>query len=179
MSTRRRQRGQGLTEFALVIPIFALLLFGVIELGRFVYTDSVLSQAAREGARLAAVEARWIGDTGLSCVASPADVTPARPGAHVCPESTDALHAHVVDAVNRMVAGLGRVTTVYVACTAEGDAVPAGEWTNTVPFPNCGGAGAPNRSGDLVSVRVVFEYTPIIPLVGPSSRSASATMAIN
>ena len=67
----RHSRGQALVEFALVFPVFMLILFGVIEVARFVYTDSALSQAAREGARLAAVEARWIGDTGLSCVGSP------------------------------------------------------------------------------------------------------------
>ena len=30
----RRQEGQSLVEFALVIPIFLLLLFGIIEFGR-------------------------------------------------------------------------------------------------------------------------------------------------
>src|SRR5690349_24600951 len=71
--------GQALAEFALVFPIFAILVFGVIEMARFVYTDTTLSQAAREGVRLASVEARWIGDSGLSCVDSPADITAANP----------------------------------------------------------------------------------------------------
>ena len=53
--------GQTLVEFALVFPVFILLLFGIVDAGRFVYMNSVLSQAAREGARLAAVEASWIG----------------------------------------------------------------------------------------------------------------------
>ena len=47
---RPRSRGQSLVEFALVIPIFLLLLFGLIDGGRLVYQHSVLSQAAREGA---------------------------------------------------------------------------------------------------------------------------------
>ena len=43
--------GQALVEFALVLPIFLLLLFGLIDVGRLVYTWNALNQAAREGAR--------------------------------------------------------------------------------------------------------------------------------
>jgi TadE-like protein len=185
MKTRHSLRGQALVEFALVFPVFMLILFGVIEVGRFVYTDNALSQAAREGARLAAVEARWLGDSGLSCVVSPSDITSEKPGAHVCPATPDDLKADVIDAVNRMVVGLGTVSTVYLSCNAGDkadppDPAPSGEWTEmSVPFPSCGGNGTPNRSGQLVSVRVVFQYQPIIPIIGSLSRTASATMVIN
>jgi Flp pilus assembly protein TadG len=53
-----RTRGQALTEFALIVPIFALLLFGIIDLGRFVYTQNALNQVAREAARVGAVNDR-------------------------------------------------------------------------------------------------------------------------
>ena len=183
MTTRHPRRGQALVEFALVFPVFMLLLFGVIEVGRFVYTDNTLSQAAREGARLAAVEARWIGDTSVSCVASPDLITSANPGAHVCPADSTALKADVASAVNRMVVGLGTVSTVYLSCNAGaalGDPAPSGAWDETtVHFPSCGGNGTPNATGDLVSVRIVFQYQPIIPIIGSLSRTASATMVIN
>ena len=192
MLTRQATRGQALVEFALVFPVFMLLLFGLIDIGRFVYTDSALSQAAREGARLAAVEARWLGSNDPSCVASASQITPSRPGAKVCPADATALKADVAAAVNRMVAGLGQVTTLYLSCNAGGvgDLAPTGEWDETsVRFPSCGpdrtGAGAltPNGSGQLVSVRVVYEYGPITPIVasivGSVSRTASATMLIN
>lgn len=52
---RRRARGQALVEFALVAPIFLLMLFSVIEFGRAVYTVHALNNAAREGARYAIV----------------------------------------------------------------------------------------------------------------------------
>ena len=64
MSLRRRtgdQDGQGLVEIALVLPVFLLILFGILDVGRAVYTNSTLSQAAREGARLAAAEASCAG----------------------------------------------------------------------------------------------------------------------
>jgi Flp pilus assembly protein TadG len=52
---RERARGQALAEFALVFPIFALVLFGVISLGLWVFYQQQLSGAAREAARYAAI----------------------------------------------------------------------------------------------------------------------------
>jgi Flp pilus assembly protein TadG len=51
----RRDRGQALVEFVLVAPIFFLLLFGIIDFGRYVYYVQILNNAAREGARYAIV----------------------------------------------------------------------------------------------------------------------------
>jgi hypothetical protein len=51
----RRRRGQALVEFALVAPIFCLILFSIIEAGRFIFFYEVLNNAAREGARYAIV----------------------------------------------------------------------------------------------------------------------------
>ena len=57
---RRRNResvdGQTLVEFALIIPIFIMLLMGVLDLGRAVYAYHTLNNAAREGARQAIVD---------------------------------------------------------------------------------------------------------------------------
>jgi len=52
---RRRRRGQALVEFALVLPLFALMVFAVIEFGRAFYTVHMLSTAARDGARTASL----------------------------------------------------------------------------------------------------------------------------
>jgi Flp pilus assembly protein TadG len=51
----RRRLGQALPEFALVLPLILLILFGAIELGRAVYIYNTLANAARQGARVAAV----------------------------------------------------------------------------------------------------------------------------
>ena len=48
-------RGQSLVEFALVIPLFLLLLIAVFDLGRAVFAYNTLTNAAREGARMAIV----------------------------------------------------------------------------------------------------------------------------
>ncbi len=59
--------GQSLVEFALVFPVFLLLLFGLIDIGRFVYTANAVSEAAREGARFGSVVANC-GTNREACV---------------------------------------------------------------------------------------------------------------
>lgn len=55
MKLRREQHGQALVEMALVLPLFFLLLFGVIEMGRIGHAYITVSSAARAGARLATI----------------------------------------------------------------------------------------------------------------------------
>lgn len=50
-----KQRGQATAEFALVIPIFVILMLGVLDLGLAIYRVNGTSQAAREIARAASV----------------------------------------------------------------------------------------------------------------------------
>ncbi len=49
-------RGQGLVEFALVVPLFLVLLIGMVEFGRAWMTKNILTGAAREAVRRAAVQ---------------------------------------------------------------------------------------------------------------------------
>jgi len=50
-----KERGQTMAEFALVLPVFALLLFGVIQFGIVFNNYLALTDAVRAGARTAAV----------------------------------------------------------------------------------------------------------------------------
>lgn len=52
---RPRTRGQALVEFALLLPVLVTLLFGILDLGRAVYAYNTIGNAARVGARVAAV----------------------------------------------------------------------------------------------------------------------------
>ena len=45
--------GQSLVEFALVAPLFFLLIFGVLDLGRVLFTQMTLQHALREAGRYA------------------------------------------------------------------------------------------------------------------------------
>jgi len=52
---RKRSRGQATVESALLIPFVALLLLAVVQLGLVVHTRVMVTHAAREGVRVAAV----------------------------------------------------------------------------------------------------------------------------
>jgi Flp pilus assembly protein TadG len=52
----RRHRGQALVEFAIVLPVFFLLVAGMFDLGLGIYSDLTLVNAAREGARLGVID---------------------------------------------------------------------------------------------------------------------------
>ena len=52
-----KNRGQALVEFALVLPIFLLIVLGIMEFGNLLFQINVVTGAAREGVRVAAVTA--------------------------------------------------------------------------------------------------------------------------
>ena len=49
----KSERGQSLVEFALVVPVLLLLLFGIIDFGRVFHASLTIDHAGREAARAA------------------------------------------------------------------------------------------------------------------------------
>lgn len=172
MRHRQARRGQTLVEFALILPIFLLMLFGLVDVGRIVYANSTLSQAAREGARLASVEAYWVGRSG-----TPAGVGCGNPGGPVCPADLTALRADVRTAANQMMTPIGQISNANLHLSCDATTAPSGTWTS--PPKTC----SARATGNLASVRVVMSIQPITPIIGQIISSiqltASATMAIN
>jgi hypothetical protein len=158
-------RGQTLVEFALTLPVLLMLLFGVVDGGRLVYLNSVVSQAAREGARVAAVEASWLGSSDPSC---------GKTGGPICPATIAMLKSHVLAAANRMVAPFGTISTsgLYFSCDSAGS-TPTGSWTGV----SC----ANNSTNNVVSVRLQAAFVPITPVLSELdvTLSGSASMVIN
>lgn len=54
---KNRERGQSLAEFALVAPIFLMLVFAIVDFGMGFHAWITVTNSAREGARLGAVQA--------------------------------------------------------------------------------------------------------------------------
>ena len=84
-----RDRGAAAVEFALLLPVLLLLVFGIIDFGRALNAQITLTQAAREGARIAAlgesnvVSGTQAAATGLSPVAVTVTSCPAGAGTGV------------------------------------------------------------------------------------------------
>ena len=81
--SRRRSaqdRGTAAVEFALVLPLLLLVALGIIDFGRAINAQITLTQAAREGARLAALgQPNVVGQTHAAATGlSPVTVTVTR-----------------------------------------------------------------------------------------------------
>ena len=50
---RNKGKGQGLVEFALILPILLMLLLGIVEGGRIIWAYVTVQNAAREATRYA------------------------------------------------------------------------------------------------------------------------------
>ena len=55
LNTRKNEKGQGLVEFALVVPLLLILVLGIEEFGRAWMTKNIMTGAAREAVRVAVV----------------------------------------------------------------------------------------------------------------------------
>ena len=85
---RRRSRGQTLVEFALAIPVIVLLLMGLFDFGRAIFAYNTVSNASRDGARVAIVDqgstsgisnaAQAAADQAVGLGLDPADVSDIR-----------------------------------------------------------------------------------------------------
>ena len=63
MNTRNRERGSAMVEAAICIPLLLVLMVGIFEVGRAYETWQVLTNAAREGARVAVLPSGSVADT--------------------------------------------------------------------------------------------------------------------
>ena len=72
-----QDRGAAAVEFALLLPLLMLLVFGIVDFGRALNAQITLTQAAREGARMAALgEANVVSGTQAAATGlSPVKVT--------------------------------------------------------------------------------------------------------
>ncbi len=65
MRRSSHQCAQSMVEFALVAPVLLLMLFLMMDFGRLVYTYGAIAWAAREGARLATLDASQTSDCAI------------------------------------------------------------------------------------------------------------------
>ncbi len=51
----KNNRGVAIVEFAIVLPLLIILVFGIIEFGFIIYNKAMITNASREGARIGIV----------------------------------------------------------------------------------------------------------------------------
>jgi hypothetical protein len=161
MTPNRRVRqttGQATAEFALVAPLFLLILLAIIEGGRFVFFYEMLNSATREGARFAIVHGYNAAD---GCPSGPMPG-----GATSCDPTGENVKLAVQKAAIGL-AGVGDFDTLDVYwCPASG-AKP------------CPGSELNNGRGNPVTVRAAYTYSPVIPVLPPITIASESTLVIN
>jgi TadE-like protein len=166
MTRRGKTRGQAMVEFAIILPVFILLLVGIFDFGRVVWVNNTLATAAREAARYAVVHG-----SKSTCPVGPAPV-----GTFIPVPGPTCLHPSpsrdgIKDVAQNWAAGTSASVTVHVcyglvtSCTSDTDA-----------------ANADNTRGTQVMVTVTSLVDLSIPsLAGFSgiSLDATSTMLVN
>ena len=149
---RPRSRGQALTEFALVIPIFLLVLSGILDFGFLLYSRMTVISAAREGAHAA------ITLVGAS--------------------TTSTIPGKVISTAPASASGLtsANLSVPTPACLVP-PVAPSTTWTScnwTAYDATTNPTGA--QSGDFVSVTVNYQYKSFFPLLFGSTFNLSSTI---
>ena len=135
-------------EFSLVLIPFLWILMGITDLGRGIYMNNGVGQAARELARATSVH-------------------PCDPGAKVCTLGTSAETAETLGTQEALVPGLGEAgSSVTFACTTINDEV-----LSSVNCPS----GAFVRVHVTVPFQVI---TPLLSMVGPSVLASTSHVQI-
>jgi Flp pilus assembly protein TadG len=165
MTRRAKPRGQAMVEFALIFPIFILLMVGFFDFGRVIWVNDTLATASREAARFAIVH----GSKSL-CPVGPGAAIPPSPGCLFPSPSRQAIK----DVAQNWASGTSAQVTVSVCygvvttCTGDVDQV-------TTPAPT-------NTRGTQVMVTVTSRVGLSLPsLVGITGfdLSATSTMLVN
>ena len=111
MTTIRRnkqaRRGAAMVEMALVLPVFLMLVLGIIEFGRGMMVANLVTNSAREGARMAVLD----GSTNT--------------------EVTTAVQTFLVSAIGHGISSADITTTITVTAAA-GNPNPANNVANAI-----------------------------------------------
>jgi Flp pilus assembly protein TadG len=138
-------------EFALVLPLFLMLVFGIIDIGRYVFTLNTLNQVARESARVGSVQI-WPAECAAlqrdSCIERIARGRAVGVGLNAGLVTTAGASSAGVQAVCRHLATNGT--------------------QSVVAFSNC-------KSTDLLTVTLHSDFTLVTPVIGQFIQQVNLT----
>jgi Flp pilus assembly protein TadG len=147
----RGRAAQSLVEMAMVLPVLAILTFGLLDFGRAYYFQVSITNAAREGARVAILNI-YTGPQNPSCSTSNNYAT--------CPVQTDTA---IVNAVNN------ELTYSSIAPTSIRICPPHDSTSSTVGCPNTTNRVdtwvAGTTTNYYVNVIVKYDFTLYTPLM--------------
>ena len=143
MRRRPSPRGQSIVEFALILPVFLYLLLGVVDIGRVIFYQSLVNNAARDAARYALAHPDQTCSSGTCGVTTSAQTAAGMFGAQLSVCSATLYSATVLGAAgttvppacpnsNTTTATYGYVTVVVSVPFQPATALFTGAWTRTL-----------------------------------------------
>jgi hypothetical protein len=165
MNGRASHRGQSLVEFALILPIFLMLLVAIFDVGHVVWANNAISTAAREATRFAVVHGG-----NSSCPVGPHSATQSypMPASSACPFPSDSVQAIKEEAAHWL-SGVGGSVNVWVCY---------GNVTTCTSDQNT----SDNARGNPVTVTIQVSVglaAPSLLGMGDFNLSATNTMLVN
>jgi hypothetical protein len=156
----RETAGQAIMEFALALPVFAILILGIIEGARFAFYSAMINDAARAGARYTIIHGSGAAD---GCPSGP----PA-PGTAACDVDGTNVEQAVRDAAFDLVDS-GNLTF---------------GWSGDSRFPLYLAPDgvtevSTNARGTRISVRLIYAYDPVLSFLPPISIEAESNLVVN
>jgi hypothetical protein len=190
-SRNHRAAGQGLVEFVVVMPVFLILLAGMLEFGLAFSDKLTLGNATREGARIGAAlatgsETSCSGDpygVDTTVIASIQNILKSG-GSDVTMTNISSVRIYKADAAGRQV---GSYVNVWTYTPGSGPDADPGAGTETIDFsPSSVAWAACTRSNstpnpDSIGVSIVYDYrlqTPLAGLMSLLGGSQAATIHI-
>jgi hypothetical protein len=133
---RKHPPGQGMTEFALILPVLMLVVTGVIAMGHLFFSYIMTVSASREGTRYGSVVG--VNEEGI-----------------VQYRDCDNIRAAA-----RRVGWFANITDEDITITYD-----SGPGTNTLGNCPIGGLGPVMTSGNRINVRIEINYVPLVPFI--------------
>jgi hypothetical protein len=177
MKRQSKTRGQALVEFALIFPIFILLLVSIFDLGHVVWANNSLATAAREAARFAVVHGGSNRD--LTCPQGPL------PGDYAATPDTPENCGFTISTLDPYVdsrEGIKAEARAWLSGVGSGTTVSVCYGQVTTCSGDVDAPGATNARGTKVTVTVsnsVGLAAPSLLGLGTFNLSGSATMLVN
>jgi TadE-like protein len=181
-------------EFALVLPVFMVILIGMVDLGRAIWANNSVANAAREAARFASVHGGGCEDLNGAvcsstnyCPVGPRAAGSAVPSASpTCPYPSPSKQS-IYDTATGYLVGGGSSTTVTACYWVPSTLTNTDGTPRLAATPSCSGntdavGGSTNARGAAVTVSVSTQVPMILgSFLGFSTMtvSATSTMLIN
>lgn len=154
----KADEGDNLIEYTLLFLVFIMIIFGIVDFGRALYSYHFVSNAAREATRWAAVNGAYCGDDSSCNGVNGMNNGPAQAGD---------VSNYVVGITPSGINSSGLTTTAV--CGVKGTGACAGTPSN------CSVANQSNFPGCTVEVQISYRFNFLTPLVSATPITLTST----